>query len=262
MGCLSHLRLRTKLLLMLGLAAVAVIISVGAAGALMQHRMRDDRMDKLRAVVQSAISITQSLENRVAAHQLTREQALGLLRVDIHALRFDDRIGYIYVQTSDSMILAQETNPAMEGKPVPLTVLDSSGRPLNDTVRESLAHATEGSLSYSFPKPEQTGPEPKLSNFARFTPWDLAFIAGAYVDDIDAAFRALLLRLSLIGSAVILVTMLLAWFINRDVTQSLGRLRAAMDRLAKGDLATAVGDTDRRDEVGEMAAAVQVFKTT
>jgi len=260
MGILSNLKVRTKLLLMLGLAAVAVIVSIGAAAALVQQRMRDDRVDKLRAVVQSAISLAQSLENQVAVHQLTREQALGLLRDDIHALRFDQGVGYIYVQAPDTVMVAHGANPAMEGKPATRSVLDSNGRPLNDTVHDALASANEGSLSYRFPKPGKTEPEPKLSYFARFAPWDLVFIAGAYVDDIDAAFRAMLLRLSLIGSAVIVVTMLLAWSINRDVTRSLGRLRAAMGQLAKGDLTTAIGDTDRSDEVGDMAAAVQVFK--
>ncbi len=71
---------------------------------------------------------------------------------------------------------------------------------------------------------------------------------------------ARLLRLSLIGGLVLLVTLLAAWLINRDITVSLGSLKAAMERLAKGDLATAIPGTDRRDEVGAMAAAVLVFK--
>ena len=54
--------------------------------------------------------------------------------------------------------------------------------------------------------------------------------------------------------------MLAAWLVNRDITVSLGALNAAMDRLAKGDLATVVPGADRRDEIGGMAATVLVFK--
>ena len=86
MNFLRHLRLRTKLTLLLGLSALALVVSIGAAASLMQQRMFDDRVDKLRAVVQSTIGIAQSLENRVTAHALTREQALAMLRDDIHAL--------------------------------------------------------------------------------------------------------------------------------------------------------------------------------
>ncbi len=88
----------------------------------------------------------------------------------------------------------------------------------------------------------------------------LVFGAGAYVDDLDAAFHSSLLRLTSIGGAILVVTLLAAWLVNRDITVSFGSLRSAMDRLAKGDLATEVPGTDRRDEVGAMAAALLVFK--
>ena len=111
-----------------------------------------------------------------------------------------------------------------------------------------------------FPKPGQTERLPKITYVARFAPWDLVFGAGDYVDDLDAAFRAILLTLSTIGGVILVVTLLAAWLINRDITVSLGGLKAAMDRLAKGDLATPIPGADRRDEVGGMAAAVLVFK--
>jgi hypothetical protein len=85
MKFLSRLRLRTKLALLLGLFALALVVSIGAAASLLRHRMVDDRVDKLRAVVQSTIAIAQSLEDRVLAHALTREQALALLRDDMTA---------------------------------------------------------------------------------------------------------------------------------------------------------------------------------
>ena len=99
MDVLSHFRLRTKLTLLLGLSALAVVISIGASASLMQRRMFDDRIDKLRAVVQSTIGIAQSLDDRVVSHQFTREQALALLRDDVHAMRFDGGGGYVYAQT-------------------------------------------------------------------------------------------------------------------------------------------------------------------
>jgi len=51
MNILSRLRLRTKLGLLLGLSAIALITSIIAAASLMHHRMLDDRVDKLRTVV-------------------------------------------------------------------------------------------------------------------------------------------------------------------------------------------------------------------
>ncbi len=37
-------------------------------------------------------------------------------------------------------------------------------------------------------------PQPKLSYVANFRPWDWNFIASLYLDDIESAFRASLLK--------------------------------------------------------------------
>ncbi len=260
MHALSNLNLRTKLSLLLGLSALAVVISIGAAAWLMQGRMFNDRIDKLRAVVQSTISIAKSLDSRVAAHQFTHEQALALLRDDIHAMRFDDGGGYVYAQTLDNMVVLHGASPALEGKPVPANVTDENGRPVTELIRDALKNSDSGVVSYSFPKPGQAELQPKVSYVARFAPWDIVFIAGAYIDDLDAAFHAVLYRLALIGGVILVITSAVAFLVNRDITASLGALRTAMDRLAKGDLATEIPGTNRHDEVGGMAATVLVFK--
>ena len=59
---------------------------------------------------------------------------------------------------------------------------------------------------------------------------------------------------------ILLVTLLAAWLINRDIIGSLRRLKAAMENLAKGGPSTEVAGTERRDEMGGMAGAVLVFK--
>ncbi len=141
MRILSHLKLRTKLTLLLGLSALALVASIGAAASIIHQRMFDDRVDKLRAVVQSTIAIAQSLENRVTAHALTREQALALLRDDVHAMRFDDGVGYVFAQTLDNILVLHGATPALEGKPSP--AVDENGRLLTDLIRDALRSSDE-----------------------------------------------------------------------------------------------------------------------
>ncbi len=153
MNFLRHLRLRTKMSLLLGLSALAVVVSIGAAASLMQQRMFDDRVDKLRAVVQSTLGIAQSLENQVTAHALTREQALAKLREDIHALRYDNGAGYVFAQTLDNIFVLHGANPALEGKPS--AVVNENGKPLTELIRDALRNSDDGTVSYMFPKPGQ-----------------------------------------------------------------------------------------------------------
>ena len=214
--------------------------------------------DKLRSVVQSTVGIARALETRIAAQTLSREQALGLLRDDIHAMRFDGGSGYLFVQTLDNMFVVHGASPALEGKPSPAA--DEHGRPLTDLIRDVLRDSSEGTVAYMFPRPGQAELQPKITYVTRFAPWDVVFAAGAYVDDLDAAYHASLLRLSAIGGAIVAVTLFAAWLVNRDIVGPLSSLMGAMRRLAQNELTIAIPGTARRDEMGDMAKTVLVFK--
>jgi len=255
---LSHVRLRTKLILLLGLSVVAVVVSIGAAASLMRQRMYDDRVDTLRSVVQSALAIAQSLQNRVDSHELTHDEAFARFAADIHAIRFAAGLGYLTAQNDDGVMLLHATVPAMEGKKS--TTKDANGVWITDLVRDVLRNHDEGVINYPFPKPGQTEPLLKAVYVARFAPWQLNVLSGVWTDDLDAAFHSSLLELAAIGGGILLLTLLAAWAVEHDISGSLNQLCAAMSRLAGGDQTVGVPGTERRDEVGDMAKAVLVFQ--
>jgi methyl-accepting chemotaxis protein len=256
----GNLRLRTKLVLLLGLCALAVIVSVATAAVILRDRMVDDRVDKLRAVVRSTMAIARELDTEVAAGKLTRDQAIGQLRAIMHPMRFDGGIGYVTMSSSEGITLIHGVNPSLEGKPG--GAKDSSGRSITALEADALRDSDEGVIAYSFVKPGQTELVPKVAYVARFAPWQTVFLAGAYTDDLEAALNGTLTRLGAITGLVLLLTMLVAWFINRDIARTLARLGDAMAGLADGDLAIAIPGEHRKDELGSMARAVAVFKTS
>ena len=258
MQFLGRVRVRTKLILLLALSTIAMCVMAGAGALVMRERMSEDRIDKLRAVVQSTLSLAQALENEVTAGRLTRPQALARMRADIHALRFDGGAGYLFVQTRDDQMVIHGTRHAMEGGSA--GARDENGRLLTDRMNERLRQAEEGVDTYLFARPGREGLHPKVAYFARFAPWDLIFGAGAYIDDLDDAFYRLLLQLGGIAAAVLLVSLAAAWLVSRDITRPLAALRGAMGKLADNDLAVEVPATDRKDELGAMARTLLVFK--
>jgi methyl-accepting chemotaxis protein len=259
MKLLSRLRLRTKMALLLGMSAAAMI-AIAFVGAMTLHqRMLDDRMEKLEAVVSSTVAQAAALEARVVAHEITRQQALEQMHRDIRAIRYDNGIGYLSVQDlRTGTTLMHGVNPALEGQPAPADT--ATGKLVSQFVDDALRSSDVGRTSYMFPKPGQTVSLRKMVAVARFAPWNVAFFTGAYTDDLDAAFQASLLSMGAVGGGIMLLTILVALLVSRDITASLGGLKTAMERLAKGDLSTAVPGADRRDEVGDMAATVLVFK--
>ncbi|MCM5559931.1 methyl-accepting chemotaxis protein [Pleomorphomonas sp. JP5] len=63
----------------------------------------------------------------------------------------------------------------------------------------------------------------------------------------------------IVGPLTLLAGGLISWQISRSITGPLGRIRATMDVLSRGEAAT-VGDTDRADEIGAMARTLAVFQ--
>ncbi|WP_416358264.1 methyl-accepting chemotaxis protein [Aureimonas phyllosphaerae] len=68
--------------------------------------------------------------------------------------------------------------------------------------------------------------------------------------------------LMLASSFALLVDLgLFGWLMMTRVVRGVGGLETAMGRVAAGDLDTAIGGLDRRDEVGAMARALEVFRS-
>ena len=76
-----------------------------------------------------------------------------------------------------------------------------------------------------------------------------------------AAQRNLWLQVGLLIAAVVLALAMM-WMVSRRVTGPLTTLQGAMHRLASGDLTAEVSYADRKDEIGALGAAMQVFKTS
>ncbi|MBV9075954.1 MAG: HAMP domain-containing protein, partial [Methylobacteriaceae bacterium] len=65
----------------------------------------------------------------------------------------------------------------------------------------------------------------------------------------------------LVGGALALaLSVACGWFLARQLGRPVSAMTAAMDRLARGDVAAEVPHRERRDEIGRMARSVQVFK--
>jgi methyl-accepting chemotaxis protein len=95
--------------------------------------------------------------------------------------------------------------------------------------------------------------------------WKLGDVRGVLevtsLIDTQLAQGQRLSSMIMIGAVVIgLLLLAITLLVTRSVTRPIGGLVAAMNDLAKGNLRTEVPGVGRRDEMGDMAGAVQVFK--
>jgi methyl-accepting chemotaxis protein len=91
---------------------------------------------------------------------------------------------------------------------------------------------------------------------------DLVAYARAAASNVSAEARSgIRLAVVLVTSGLALSLIGAMWVCIRGLSRPIANLKAAMERLAAGDLQVDVPEVGRRDEVGQMARAVEVFKT-
>ena len=259
MHFLDRLKIKAKLGLLLGLSALALAASILLAANLMHQRMIDDRIAKLHGITEVAIGIAQGLDDEVKAGKITQEEALARLRTAVYGMWYDNHHDYVIAFTLDGVTIANPNAHDQQGTSR-LATKDPNGKPIVGSMIDVLKNADEGLTDYVYPKPGTTEPLPKLTYIKKFAPWNAFFATGVWTDDIEAEYRAALVRLSLLGVAILAVVGAITWFVNRNITLSLGSLKTKMARLANGDLAVEIAEASRSDEIGDMAKTVSVFK--
>lgn len=167
---------------------------------------------------------------------------------------------YFWILDLNGRIVMHGTTPALDGKNM-LDTQDPTGKRFVAEMIDVVRQKGGGFVEYSWPKPGSEKPQPKLTYITGFTPWGWAIATGVYIDDLSVQTWNSLKR-SIAAAGIVLVALLVASaFMARIITRPIHAMTGAMNALARGDLNIQIPGVGRRDEVGEMAEAVQVFKT-
>jgi methyl-accepting chemotaxis protein len=258
MAFLNRFKISAKLALIVALSVASLAVAGLLSASFLYDRMIEDRIALVQSVVEIATGIAGGLETEVKAGKLNHEQAEERFRDAIHAMRYQNNREYLFAYHMDGINFAHGTNPKLEGTDR-TAVHDSTGKYFVKEFIE-LAKTGGGVVHYFYPHPGQTEEAPKISYVGAFKPWDVFIGAGVYVDDLQAELTTMMLRLGafLLGLAALGAT--IAFLINRNIARSLGGLQDKMAILATGRTDIEIGEATRRDEIGEMARAVEVFK--
>ncbi|MGX7703557.1 methyl-accepting chemotaxis protein [Methylobacterium sp. Gmos1] len=217
-----------------------------------------ERVAKMRALSDVALSAATSLEAQVRAGAMTREAALAAFRSRANDMRFEGD-NYIAVYDFAGTALVVPPKPEWVGKDMS-GLKDASGMLLVKAITDIARSGTPGTLRYVFPRPGGTTHEPKLSYIQGFAPWAIAIFTGVYIDDIEAAFwHDALWLCAIAGAALVGVGVLgvLGW---RSIVGGLEGLIGTTAALAQGRYDLAVPGTGRRDEIGGIARAIDGFR--
>ncbi|SMF82679.1 methyl-accepting chemotaxis sensory transducer with Cache sensor [Tistlia consotensis] len=247
-----------RVIALIALTAASMIVLAGIRLVDLKHALVEQKRTELRQLVESATSVAEAYHARAEAGEMTKEAAQQAALKAIGAMRYNGA-DYFWVNDMTPVMVMHPVKPDLVGKDVS-GLRDPAGTALFMEFVKVVKAQGAGFVGYLWPKPGKEQPVPKESFVEGFAPWGWIIGTGVYIDDIEAAFRSkatveagqIALILLVIGGISLLVA--------RSITRPITRMSQRMRSLAAGDLDGEVPGMARRDEIGGMAQAVQVFR--
>ncbi len=240
------------LIVVIGMAVLTTIDLFDLHSSLMESRQQ--KMQETVAVARATIDFYHA---EMKKGHISEDEAKAQAQKALREIRFGNN-NYIFVYEYSGTNRVYGPAPEKEGTQM-LNVTDPNGV---QVIAELIDRAKKGGgfLNYHWPRAGSARPIAKLSYATGFEPWQWMVGTGDYVDDIDAVFWAEAERLALVAVVLLLVVSIGSLVIGRSIIRRLSLLSARMRNLAGGDTTSEIPLVDHRDEFGEMARAVAVFK--
>jgi methyl-accepting chemotaxis protein len=254
-------RVFTRILL---LAALAVALLGGIGYMVIQEGQRqlfEQKKSDIRHIVEVAAGVVADYGKRAAAGEMTVEQAQEQAKRALNAMRYEGQ-EFIFVLDSNAIDIVNPAVPALVGKNMWNEVDKKTGKFFSREMVEIARGGGRGHTSYNFPRPGSTEPTPKISYVIGYEPWGWAVASGVWYADIDAIQSEMTHKALLwMGGGVVLL-LIGVFLLTRSIIKPIGRLTESLNRLASGDIEAPVAGSDRNDEFGTIARAVEAVRET
>jgi methyl-accepting chemotaxis protein len=241
------------LLFAAALISISTFLLVDLKGELL-----DRERVELQHLVENAVTTVAGYHARAQAGEMSEAEAQAEALKALAAMRYDGS-NYYWVNDMNAVVVMHPISPDLIGKDMS-SVKDPNGVALFSEFVKVVRANGAGLVAYVWPKPGEEEPSPKESFVQGFAPWGWVIGTGTYLDHLDALFWHRARIISAVCVTILLVIATISFMISRSITRPINGMTDCMHRLANGELDAEIPAQGRHDELGEMAAAVQVFK--
>lgn len=256
---LRSFRIAHRVLTLIALSAAGLIVVAGMMLMDLRGSLIEQKQNELRQLVESAVAIADANYKRAETGEISVEEAQRLSLTAIGDIRYNGS-DYFWVNDMQSVMIMHPIKPALNGKDLS-DLKDKAGTQIFVEFVKVVSADGAGYVRYLWPKPGSDQPEPKESYVQGFEPWGWIIGTGVYIDDLNAIFWE---KATVIGgmiAAILVGIAVVSMLIARSITRPISGMIAAMRSLADGDLTVEIPGIGRHDEIGDMADAVQVFRS-
>ena len=240
-------------------AALAGLVALGSVAYIVEStQIESARVATLRAVAESAVSITAGFAADAKSGRMTEPAAQQAALNALRALRYEGQ-EYVWVQDMRPVVLMHPIKPALDGTNV-AAMADPNGKHLFVEFADTVKRQGAGVVNYLWPRPGSDAPVAKSSYVVGFAPWGWVIGTGVYVDDLVAMRQSFAMTLLLVAAIVGCGVSLVIWMLGRGVARPIRALTVATERLVSGALDGEIPGTTRGDEFGALGRSLAVLR--
>ena len=220
--------------------------------------LEDQKRNELRHLGEVAMRIVNEEYAAAQRGETSVEQAKKNASARVGALRYgaDD---YFWINDLQPRMIMHPIKPGLNGRDL-TEMKDPNGKHLFVEFADVVKRQDTGFVAYEWPKPGIADPQPKLSYVAGFQPWGWVIGTGVYIEDLQQQVWSSAKRSLTVGSVIIAFIGVVTVFSVRRMSAALRAVTVAMAELAAGKFDVVLPGLGRKDEIGDIAVAVEAFK--
>lgn len=237
---------------------ILVVATIYILVPFIRELIMEEKRDTVSNMVQSAISQFSIYQKLVNSGTMTKDEAQRQVKERIAAIRYSEG-NYLWINDMTPKMVMHPLKPDLDGKDLSDNK-DPNGKALFMEMVTVCKVKGKGFVNYSWPKPGESKPIPKISYVELYQPWGWIIGTGIYIDDVTAHINKIQTGVSVALAALLTLCILLASMVARSITRPV----KAVVRMVK-DIAQGEGDLTRTlpamgtNEMGELCEWFNTF---
>jgi methyl-accepting chemotaxis protein len=249
-NCLNNLKVSSKLRLIIAFASIIIfMLQIHSAYDLKGHMLLE-RKNSAQLLIGNLESQVRALQNLYVNSPTKLESEI---KRAVESARYGEN-GYFFLFDLNGDMILHPIKPQLNSLSMTRHEKPFIATAFSEFVRTAKAYG-HGFVYYQWPKPGSTELEQKSSFVQRLSYGQWVIGTGIYLEDIESEFTSMLMVSVISTFGYVLLLILLASWVARNITKPLGKLTSSMSEIAATKDLTIVLKNHGKDELSSMASA-------
>jgi len=255
---MSNIRIGFRLLIITAFGTMGLILFAVISLSDVRSVMLNERKAKTRAEVETVLTMVKGMAQDAEKSGLSQKEAQDRAMAAVRAMRYSGD-QYFWITDQEGVVQMNPVNAKVMGTSV-LVMKDAYGNQVFKGMLDEVPKSGGGFYIYDWTNPNDPTPRTKVAYVGWVPEWHWVIGTGVYIDDVNTVFWQQAFELGGVGTVILVISAVLALVVAHGVVKPLDGATRQIHQLANGELNFSVAGCDRKDEIGEIARALEIFK--